>query len=437
MKTVAVIAEYNPFHNGHLYQLECARRRTGADRMVVLMCGDFTQRGEPVVLDKYSRAETVLKAGANLVIMMPVSVSISGAQQYADGCVKILDALGTVDYLSFGSECGTIGQLKAMADFFDDPPKEYLRYVTQKLSEGMTYASSRQAAMEMWKAECGNSPYENETCGNGHLLNGNLVDTSVLEGSNNILGIEYLKALLANKSLIEPSPVTRMGSAHGDSERRDGYCEVLTGDGEHTKMKISSASALRKCIAEGRISAIREYVPDISFDMVNRSPELCQVTIDDFSLLLHDRIMNHSSDELAEYYECSPELADRIKKREGGFTTFTGFAKLLKTKEMTYSRISRVLMHIVLGIKKAPDRAQYIRVLGFRDNAGDLMHEISVNAKVPMITKVADAGKKLDAEAFSYFKQDIAAAEIYNNVILDKFGMRMTDEYRKQFPVVR
>lgn len=422
MRTVAVIAEYNPFHNGHLYQLECAKRRTGADRAVVLMCGDYTQRGEPAIIDKYSRAESALRAGADLVIMMPVSIATSGAQMYADGCIKILDSLGCIDFLSFGCECGNIGQLKIISDFFMDPPEGYLRYVNQKISEGMTYAAARQAALVMSEKDAGSD----------------LIDILVIESPNNILGIEYLKALAENDSRIEPSPVTRMGSGHDEENKaHDGFCEMLGRNGEHVRLRTASASAIRRSIGEGRIQDIKDYVPEESYRMIVDSGGSCPVNADDYSLLLHDRIVNHTSEELSEYYECSPELADRIKKREVGFTSFTGFAQLLKTKEMTYSRISRVLMHIVLGIKETPKRPEYIRVLGFRESAGDLMHEISLRSAVPMITKAADAEAKLSPEAYSFFLKDISAAQTYDNVIMEKFGTRMTDEYRKQFPIIR
>lgn len=408
MKTAAVIAEYNPFHNGHRYQLECARKKCGADYVVVLLCGDYTQRGEPAMIDKYSRTRAALVSGADLVIGMQVSTAVSGAERYAGGAVSELNALGAVDYLCFGSECGDTGKLEETAGFLDMPPAEYTERVGIYLKQGYTYARARQQALDDMAADPGRSAQ--------------CPDPKILKGPNNILGIEYIRALKKTGSRIRPVTVLRTGAGHDSSEHR--------GD-------IASASILRKYITEGDIDTAADFMPDYQTRLIRAAYGTgCPVTADDFSLLLHDRIIRSSAEELAGYYESSQGIAARIKRKEAAFTGYTEFARLLKSKEMTYSRISRILMHIVLGIREQPGETGYIRVLGFRKSAQPLLHEISVRSEVPVITKVADAEKDLSGEALREFRQDILSAGIYNNIILDKFGTVMRDEYRVQFPVL-
>lgn len=408
MRTTAVIAEYNPFHNGHLYQMELARRRTGADYIIVLLSGDFTQRGEPAIIDKYSRARAALAGGADLVICMPAATATSGAEKYAYGCVSLLNSLGVVDFLSFGSECGVTGPLRAAAEFMLDPPETYRAAVDSYLRQGYTYARSRQLAVnEMAAVSCG------DRAG---------IEPDILAGPNNILGIEYIKALIRTGSQIEADTVTRNGAGHDEGK----YCG-----------KTASAAALRRSIINDDTGTAGKFMPEYSLRIVTSAMgRNCPVTADDFSLILHDRITRSTAEELAGFYECSQELAQRIKKKEEIFSDFSGFAHELKTKEITYSRISRVLMHIVLGIRDIPGEAGYIRVLGFRKDAQPLLHEISRKATVPFITKTADAYKLLDGDALECFRQDILASSIYNNVIHDRFGTRMTDEYRMQFPII-
>lgn len=211
MKVVGIVAEYNPFHNGHRYHIEEARKCTGADFVVVVMSGDFVQRGEPAVIDKYHRTEMALSQGADLVLELPAAFACASAEYFATGAVSLLHALGCVDTLCFGSECGHLDLLEEIADLFIQEPSEYKEYLKTALKSGYSFPAARDEALKEYFAE-------------------DLVKTaqiaSVLSAPNNILGIEYIKALKVLGSSIRPVTITRMGQGYHETTFSDSFCSA-------------------------------------------------------------------------------------------------------------------------------------------------------------------------------------------------------------------
>lgn len=422
MKTVGIIAEYNPFHNGHLYQLKKAKEITGADFAVVVMSGDFTQRGTPAVFDKYTRCRLSLLAGADLCIELPVVYATASAELFAKGAVSLLSALG-VDALCFGSECGEIAPLREIASLLFAEPPAYKEALNKALKEGLSFPSARAVAVR----KCAHA---------GSLSGVDAAASDVLASPNNILGIEYLKALLALEKNRQHAPVPYTIKREGD-----GYLS-------HTLSEESfcSAMALRKGIAEGNPDLLR-YVPE---SIRQEFSDTCQtksaLCADDFSGMLFYKLLSEKDAGYDSYLDVSSDLSDKIRKNLGTFTTFSAFCEnSLKSKDITLTRVYRSLLHILLSIKKEdlPAAAPYARILGFREASFEVFGCLS-KENIPLLSRLKDASSLLSPEALSCLSKDIFAAQLYEHVrmqhMLHKLHMQKDDcpfvsEYSR--PVIR
>ena len=423
MKIVGLIAEYNPFHNGHLYHIERAKEITGADSAIVVMSGNYVQRGAPAIMPKHLRAEVALEAGADIIFELPVCYACASAEYFAAGAVSLFEQLNCVDSVCFGSECGDYGLLERIARVAADEPEEYRTLLSEGLKKGMSFPRARQAALTEY-------------------LRDDSLDI-VLEQPNNILGIEYIKALYQKKSPIHSYTIKRMVSGYHDTE--------LTGT-------YSSASAIRKLLSYASHSVSMEQEgmfdePSISEaltrleDMV---PPSCIRTLEDthrsrypiyandFSLPLKYQLLKETYTSLAEYLDISEDLANRILNHTNDFVTFDQFCDLLKTRDVTYSRLSRSLLHILLGIKKKDlltfreeGCCQYARILGFRKDAKRLLSYIKKHSDVPLITKLTQIDG-LTPPGLAMLKQDVFASKLYESVISNKFKIPFVNEYQHQ-----
>ena len=390
MKTVGIIAEYNPFHNGHLYQLKKAKEITGADFAVVVMSGDFTQRGTPAVFDKYTRCRLSLLAGADLCIELPVVFATASAELFAKGAVSLLSALG-VDALCFGSECGEIAPLREIASLLFAEPPAYKEALNKALKEGLSFPSARAAAVR----KCAHA--------------GSLSAASDILGSpNNILGIEYLKALLALEKNGQHAPVPYTIKREGD-----GYLS-------HTLSEESfcSAMALRKGIAEENPDLLR-YVPEsIRQEFADTCQTKSALCADDFSGMLFYKLLSEKDAGYDAYLDVSSDLSDKIRKNLAFFTTFSAFCEnSIKSKDITLTRLYRSLLHILLSIKKEdlPAAAPYARILGFREASIEVFGCLS-KENIPLLSRLKDASSLLSPEALSCLSKDIFAAHLYEHV---------------------
>lgn len=417
MKTVGIIAEYNPFHEGHLYQIRQVRQRFHADFVVIAMSGDFVQRGEPAIYDKYLRTEIALAAGADLVLELPVCFATSSAEDFAFAGVTLFDRLGVVDGLCFGSESGDLASMTAVAELLSSEPEQYKKLLQEYLRSGDSFPRARAKALSLCFAA---SASEKPSSGNVEAL---------LSSPNNILGVEYLKSLIRRKSQIEPMTLRRTGQGYHDC--------FLPEDGA-----FPSASALRRGISASQVDYARLLCSlGLAADNFLSAPgRLTPVFPDDLSLIFNWRLQEliQAGQNLAAFADLSPELAARLTRASLEFDTYTGRIRQLKTRQYTYTRISRGLLHLMLGITdedlslaRGMDYIPYVRILGFRRSAKPLLSGIKQNCPLPLITKTADARQLLDTDGLKLFQKDIHASHLRQALAFSKNGIQMPNEYTR------
>lgn len=421
-----IIAEYNPFHNGHLYQLNTAQKQTNADYTIIIMSGNFMQRGTPAIMDKFHRAKMALLCGADLVLELPAYYAASSAEYFAMGAVTLLDKLGVVSNLCFGSECGNVSVLQKIARPLAEEPAEYTELLRGYLKEGVSFPTARSNALVA---------YDNS-----------LADyNEVFASPNNILGIEYVKALLRRSSSITPVTTRRIGAAYHDTSLASSSDTTDTAETAVTDTPTSSASAIRQVVYEGQdFSCLKKHMPETAFRIMEDAfTESGFVLPNDLSSLLHYKLLQEQFSGYERFLDVTPELSDRIKKNLYDFKDLESFCDLLKRKDITYTRISRCLLHILLNMKtdtmeayRAMDYIPYARVLGFCKNSTPLLSAIKKNSSIPLITKLADAEGLLNEQAYGMLQEDIRINQIYASVFAQKNGVTMMNEFRTPIVIV-
>lgn len=411
MKAVGLVTEYNPFHNGHLYHLNKAMELTGADISVAVMSGDFVQRGELAVLDKYTRASMALNSGVNLVVELPVNYAVSSAESFAAGALKVLDYI-KADSIAFGSESGNIERLSKLAHILCDNEDTLYKEISKYTANGISYAAARQKVVEKLTDK----------------------DTAaMLTSSNNILAVEYLKAIIKNNYAIKPYTIKRQGDSYNDTDIRSEY---------------ASATALRGNLKADNIS---KYIP-VKAGLI-LSSNTNYIYPDDITEALFTRLLgilfassydkNVFIENVMRYPDVNKEIAGRLYKsamdmitrtvpqgaesKDNGAFSFGSLCEHIKTKEVPLSRIKRALVRITLGLdKKHMEKyanEPYIRVLGFDKKGQEYLSYIRKTVEVPLITKIADYKEML--------LDDIHAANIYNMIVAGKYGVKELGDYVK------
>ena len=399
MTAAGIIAEYNPFHNGHEYHIRRTREETGADYVIVAMSGNFVQRGAPALVDKYRRTRSALLAGADIVLQIPPSYSLASAEGFAEGAVSLLMSTGVVQYLSFGTEAGTLNDISKISRILADEPSDFKKSLQKHLKSGITFPNARSRAL----IEC---------CPEMTGI------TELTSSPNNILAIEYLKSLIRSRSTIKPVTIRRFGAGYNDP-----YIPGQSG---------ISAKAIREAVSYGSYNdSIAEYMPEESFESIREAIEKKQVlTEDDFSEMIVYKLIMERQQRYTKYLDVSDDLSDRIVNNLDKYTGFSDFCNLIKTKDKTYTRVSRALFHILLGIKdKAEDSREYtgqcpyIRILGFRKNAESLVSDMKSSASVPIISGYTDAEKNLYSEQLRQLKDESRIEDLYFAVQTLKSGI--------------
>lgn len=407
MKVTGIIAEYNPFHNGHLYQINKAKEN-GADYIVIVMSGNFLQRGTPAILDKWTRTKMALACGVDLVIELPAVFATASAQYFARGGVSILDKLGCVDSISFGCESDDIGMIRLLSSYLSEEPDEYKEKLQHSLRAGYSFPKARELAL----SECISK------------------DAAAFASSpNNILALEYCIALWERNSHIVPFPIKREGNHYHDTD--------LHSD------TLASATAIREALENSnRNPKIHDYVPESVYSIIGNKED-SYVKQNDFSLMLHYKLLSETGNSLKKYADVSEDLSDKIFKNLRNFTDYNSFCELLKSKELTYSRINRALTHILLNITqgmydetKTLDYAGYARILGFRKDAAPLLSAIDKNAGIPLISKLADASSILDDSLMKYLNHDIYCSHLYDSVITNRKHVAEHNEFTRQIIIL-
>lgn len=385
MKVLGIVAEYNPFHNGHLYHLQESKKLINADYSVCVMSGNFTQRGDVALIDKWSRAEMALRNGVDLVIELPIVYSISSAENFAYGSMNILHKLGIVDCVSFGSEAGELNILDSIADILCNEPKEYVSLLNHELDKGISYPKAREKALLMY-------------------LNDIRKYANVLSSPNNILGIEYLKALRKMKSNLHPITIQRKNVEYNSSNISKGF---------------ASATAIRKIL--NKPSDLSKVVPEETFtileDKIKRGQIVNGLVTFEKEILYKLRCM--SVEDVANLPDVSEGLEHAIKNAANSCNNVMDLISLVKSKRYTQTRIQRILLYALLDITKqdminSQKGVPYIRVLGMTENGKRLLSEIVAKKKLNVITSPKKFMDKCNNKVVkSLFAKDIFATNIY------------------------
>ena len=427
MKIVGLITEYNPFHNGHLYHIGESKKITGADAAVVVMSGDYVQRGTPAIMPKRLRTEMALKCGAAAVFELPVCYAAGSAEYFALGAVSLLQKLGIVDFLCFGSECNNLHALQRAADILLEEPAEYQAALRRHLREGRSFPAARQEALSEYAEKEGIS--------------------FVLNDPNNILGIEYLKALKKLNSPIIPFTIQRRGSHYHDRQMNGEYSSasairsLLAYSGSSLRTDRSGGS-FENAPFSGILGELEGQVPDCCLELLSDFHRVqYPVYQNDFSLILKYKLLNKTPDILIRYMDVSLELANRICAQLNNFFNYKQFCELLKTRDVTQTRINRALLHIMLGIKKKNVQEYtengchfYARLLGVRKDSERLLSAIAKKGELPLLAQLSQA-QKLTPLGQRMLRHDILASNLYTSVVTDKFKTAFCNEYSQ--PVIK
>ncbi|MCR5195287.1 MAG: nucleotidyltransferase family protein [Pseudobutyrivibrio sp.] len=385
---VGIVAEYNPFHNGHRLQIDYARK-LNASQIIVAMSGSFTQRGEIACFDKYTRAKAALVGGADIIFEIPTIFATASAREFAAAGVRLLYNTGVVDTILFSAESNDkdmfIASAKKLVEL--ESSGELDEHINSLVSEGKSYAFARAAALK------------------------NYLPEEILSSPNNILGLEYCRYIFANNLNLDINIMKRQGNNYNDLS--------LSG-------QLSSASAIRQ---HYKIHHEYDAVSDEAKAIYEQSTF---VDSNDISAMLHYKLLTTS--DFSKYLDCTSDLSDRIKNNLKDYVSFGQFCELLKTKNMEYSRISRVLCHILLDITEedfttAKDNGYitYLRMLGFSKNGSHILSKIKENGKCTILTS---------PDVDIIYPSEILSSEIYNAIIIEKTGASNPNEFTRKFDLV-
>ena len=405
MNIVGIIVEYNPLHNGHAYHFAEAKRITGADAAIAVMSGDFLQRGEPALVDKWARAEMALRLGVDVVLELPVAYAAQPAEWFAYGAVALLEATGVATQLCFGSPAGALTALLPLAERLAAEPQALRAAIAEELATGASYPAAYAAAA-------------------ARTLGGSAdaaAARSLLEQPNNSLGLHYLIALRRLGSGIAPATVRRRAAGHGDVAPKDA--------------SIASATAVRRLIAGGGLAAAAPYLPPYTADILAREFAAGRgpVTWESLAAPLFHQLLLAAPEQLAALHEVTEGLEYRIKKTLPRLSqpTVAELLGQLKTKRYTHTKLQRTLLHILLQHPRqllAPEAlAQgpgYLRVLGFSAAGQRLLKRMKQTARLPIITRAAE----LDHPQLAL---DIRAAAAYANAMPQRRAEELQREYRQ------
>ena len=361
MNITGIIAEYNPFHNGHLYHLREAKKNTNADAIICVMSGNFVQRGGPAIIDKWKRTEMALNNGVDLIIELPTYYAVSSAEFFAKGSVSILHNLGIVNNLFFGSECGDVDKLTALSKILVNEDTQLKSLIKEHLAKGDTFAKAREKSLIQYLKD--------------EEIN------KIITSSNNILGIEYIKSILRLNSTITPSTLKREGSNYNDKNLSNSF---------------SSATAIRELLKnKNSLENLKNLIPKESYEIFSKlQDENYPLVFDEDMFKFIKYKIQTNCINFNNLYEITEGLENKLIKEITSSNSYEDFILKVKSKRYTYSKISRILTHIYLGLDSNtflnidnPNNL-YARVLGFNNRGREVLSLIKRNSSIPLITKV-------------------------------------------------
>lgn len=398
MNITGIIAEYNPLHNGHIYHLLETKKICNSDAMVCVMSGNFVQRGEPALIDKWSRAKSAILSGIDLVLELPCIYSLSSAEFFAFGAVSLLNSLGVITNLCFGSESGSVENIEYIASLLNLEPEEYKNYLKYNLDEGLSFPKARMEAIKKFMSK------------NSQLL----LSEDEMKTSNNILGIEYCKSLKKLNSTIKPYTVKRKGSLYADVKLSD----------------YPSATSIRNSLKESKnADLLKNSIPKNSLEIIESN--INNITFKDsmFNFLKYKAYTNKNS--LKTLPDISEGLENKVYEALTKCNNIDEALTFIKSKRYTYTRLSRILTQYYIGfdcyntdyLRKLP--CPYARILGFNSRGKEILRLMKSKSKIPLISKV----NKLNNETLNL---DIQATKAYS---LINSSVNYLDDYLKK-PVI-
>jgi len=399
MKHIGIIAEYNPFHNGHAYQLNKAKELFPDKKIVVLMSGNYVQRGEPAIYNKYIRTQCALQEYADIVFELPLLFSCASAEHFACACLQAFHKLGTIDTLCFGAETDDITLLKEIAHICAVEPDSYKTSLQEALKEGLSFPKARMLAISTYM-----KTQDIE---------------SLLKQPNNILAIEYLKAIERYHFDITPVIIKRIGNDYHDNDTNSIY---------------SSATAIRNQIMNGTQS-IAHTIPKSSSSIIEQTAFAKPLYISDFYTNLQYALWKDNA-QLEQFFDVSSDLANQLRAIKQYPRSYNELLEILASKQYTTTRLQRILLNILLGISstemeyfKENNYITYLRLLGAKKDATSILKDIKEQATIPIINKVANAKTLLSSTSYSYYQQELHRNHLYAQIFYNKYGIHVPSEY--------
>ena len=396
MKIVGLVVEYNPFHNGHLYHLNKSKEVTNATHSIAVMSGNFLQRGEPALFDKYTRAQIAVSNGVDLVVELPSLFACQSAEIFSHGAVTLLNSLNCIDSICFGSEEGDIQILYQIASILTNEPIQFKNILKAYLDEGLLFAVARSKAL-----------YD-------YISSNNLLDipeeklNTILNSSNNILGIEYIKSLIRLNSNIEPYTITRIKSEYNS--------EIISSN-------ICSATAIRKVLKDYcELSDISNVVPyHTLYAIENSIKKEFNPMFDEYYFDIIKQIIVRDINNLNSYFDVNEGIENKIYKSVFTSNSLDSLQQDIKSKRYTLTRVKRILNNILLGITKEDmnkvksiSYIPYVRVLAFNDKGREIIKQIKLNSDICIVNKFANIDFNSDDLFKTLINYDIKASNMYN-----------------------
>ncbi|SNR90523.1 Predicted nucleotidyltransferase [Anaerovirgula multivorans] len=418
MKVLGLITEYNPFHNGHLYHLNKSIEITGATHTVAVMSGNFLQRGEPALVHKWQRAKMAIECGVDLVIELPTAYACATAELFAFGSINLLHNLGVIDCIAFGSEYGKISTLEMIADILFKSPLSFENSLKSYLKEGLPFPAARSKALIDFYKFCHSNGCDEES----------MNIESIMNNPNNILSIEYLKALKRLGSTILPYTIPRVKAAY--------HSKNMTSD-------ISSATAIREHLKMRKpLEDLRKVMPSVSHKLLKEAYEagIAPVFKEDFEHTILTILRRENSVGLAEYFDVNEGLENRIYECSHHCSSIESLYNCIKSKRYTLTRIQRICMHALLNLKKKDllrfnheGGPQYIRALGFNNKGREILKSCKSKSKLPIINKINQYIPS-DETAKELLELDIRATNIYTLALKNHFfSSKPLDYYQSPY----
>lgn len=416
MKILGIITEYNPFHNGHLYHIQKSKEITGANYVVLVMSGNFTQTGNIALINKFKRANIACKYGVDLVIELPTIYAIASAEYFAKGAINLLNDLGIIDYICFGAEEENIQNLKDLSNILIENEKNIFEQIKVELKEGITFPKARQIAISNILANIDKSSY-----------------IDILSKPNNILGLEYLKALKTINSPIEAHLIKREGT-HNHNDNNVSNQNTNT----NNQTLFTSATSIRNMLKGDINIDLSNYIPE---DMNNilKTSKLC--FNDELFQILKYKILSTNIEDLKNIHEVTEGLENKIKTAIITSKNYDELVENLKTKRYTKTKIKRIVINIVLNISKDffkqnnEENITYAHILAMSKNGKLLLSEISKKRKenLNIFTSINDKilnDKKIDSNVINLLKLDILATNIHSTLSGDDLNLDYTNKLK-------